>query len=123
MSHVRRWLDGWSPHELGVCWQEHDRVVGATWARRVEPILVRSAIGQPVPEVLIAVDPAHRGQGIGTALMEALIICAEEAGEPALCLSVNDQNKSAVRLYDRVGFVAIGESETRQVTMVLDLEN
>ena len=83
MTHVRRWLDDWTPHELGVCWEEHDQVVGAAWARRVEPVLVRSALGQPVPEVLIAVDPAHRGQGIGHTLMEALIICTEEAGEPA----------------------------------------
>ena len=123
MSHVRRWLDGWSPHELGVCWEEHDQVVGAAWARRVEPVLVRSALGQPLPEVLIAVDPARRGQGIGRTLMEALIICAEEAGEPGLCLSVSDQNASAVRLYERVGFVAIGESRTRLVTMVLDIEH
>ena len=122
MKHVRRWLDEWSPNELGVCWEEHDQVVGAAWARRVEPVLVRLALGQPVPEVLIAVDPAHRKQGIAQTLMEALIICTEEAGEPALCLSVSDQNERAVRLYERVGFVAIGESGTGLTTMVLDIE-
>ena len=122
MTHVRRWLDGWSPHELGVCWEEHDQVVGAAWARRVEPVLVRSALGQPVPEVLIAVDPAHRGRGIGHTLMEELIICTEEAGEQGLCLSVSDENESAVRLYERVGFFAIGESRTGLLTMALDLE-
>ena len=63
MKHVRRWLDRWSPHELGVCWEEDDQVVGAAWARGVEPILVRSALGQPVPEVLIAVDPARADRG------------------------------------------------------------
>lgn len=123
MTHVRRWLDGWSPHELGVCWEEHDQVAGAAWARRVEPVLVRSPLGHPVPEVLIAVDPARRRQGIGRALMEALVICTEEAGEPGLCLSVSDENEDAVRLYERVGFVAIGERRTRLVTMVLDLES
>ena len=123
MAHVRRWLDGWGPLELGVCWEEHSRLVGAAWARRVEPVLVRSSLGQPVPEVLIAVDPPHRGQGIGRALMEALIICAEEAGEPGLCLSVSDRNASAVRLYERIGFVAIGDKPTGLVTMVLDFED
>ena len=122
MKHVRRWLDGWRPNELGLCYEEHDQVVGAAWARRVEPVLVRLSLGQSVPEVLIAVDPAHRGQGIGQTLMEALIICAEEAGEPALCLSVSDPNDGAVRLYEGVGFVAIGESGPGLTTMVLDIE-
>ncbi len=123
MAHVRRWLDGWSPLELGICWEEHNQVLGAAWARTVEPILVRSALGQPVPEVLIAVDPDRRGQGIGLTLMEALIACTEEAGEPGLCLSVSNQNVGAVRLYERVGFVAIGAGKTGLVTMVLDLED
>lgn len=123
MAHVRRWLDDWGPLELGVCWEEHDQVVGAAWARRVEPVLVRSALGQPIPEVLIAVDADRRRQGIGRTLMEALIVCAEEAGEPGLCLSVSNKNAGAVRLYERVGFVAIGGGETGLVTMVLDLED
>lgn len=122
MTHLRRWLDDWSPLELGVCWEEHDQLVGAAWARRVEPVLVRAALGQAVPEVLIAVDPDRRGQGIGRTLMEALIICTEEAGEPGLCLSVSDQNTAAVRLYEGAGFVAIG-SRTGLVTLVLDLED
>lgn len=122
MAHVRRWLDDWGALELGVCWEEHDRVVGAAWARRVEPVLVRSALGQPIPEVLIAVDADRRRRGIGRTLMEALVVCAEEAGEPGLCLSVSNQNAGAVRLYERVGFVAIGGG-TRLLTMVLDLED
>ncbi|MCA1698875.1 MAG: GNAT family N-acetyltransferase [Actinobacteria bacterium] len=123
MAHVRRWLDGWGPLELGVCFEDHDQVRGAAWARRVEPVLVRSALGQPVPEVLIAVDPDRRGQGVGRTLMEALIICTEEAGEPGLCLSVSDQNADAVRLYERVGFVAISDSPAPLMTMLLDLED
>lgn len=103
--------------------EEHDKIVGAAWARRVEPILLRSALGTPVPEVVIAVDPNRRRQGIGRALMEALIVCAEEAGEPGLCLTVSDQNLSAVRLYERVGFIALGESQAGLVKMVLDLED
>jgi GNAT superfamily N-acetyltransferase len=123
MAHVRRWLDDWRPLELGVCWEEHDGVVGAAWARRVEPILVRSASGQPVPQILMAVDPDRRGRGIGRALMEALIILAEEAGESSLCLSVSDENPGAVRLYERVGFVPVGDRRTGLFSMVLDLED
>ncbi len=122
MTHVRRWLDGWSAAEPGVCWEEDDRVLGAAWARRVEPVLVRSPTGEPIAEVVIAVDRDRRGQGIGRALMEGLVVSAEEAGEPALCLSVSDKNASAVRLYERVGFVPIGHRRTHLITMVLHLE-
>ncbi len=55
--------------------------------------------------------------------MEALIICAEEAGEPGLCLTVSEENPSAVRLYERVGFIALGESRAGLVKMLLDLED
>ena len=123
MTHVRRWLDGWSALEPGVCWDEYDRIWGAAWARRVEPVLVRSPVGEPIPEVVIAVDPVRRGQGIGRALMEGLIMSAEEAGEPGLCLSVSDKNAVAVRLYERLGFVAVGDRRAHLITMVLELED
>lgn len=123
MTHVRRWLDGWSPLELGVCWEEYGQVLGAAWARRVEPVLVRSVAGQPIPEVVIAVDPQRRRRGIGRALMEGLVACAEEAGEPALCLSVSDRNADALRLYERVGFVPVGDRRGHFITMVLDIED
>ena len=84
MAHVRRWLEGWSSLEPGVCWEEQDRVVGAAWARRVESILVRSAAGEPLLEVVIAVDPARRREGIGGKLLEALIARARASGEPGL---------------------------------------
>jgi GNAT superfamily N-acetyltransferase len=99
------------------------RIAGAAWARRVEPVLVRSPGGTPIPEVVIAVDPGRRGQGIGLALMEGLIASAEEAGEPGLCLSVSDANVSALRLYQRVGFVPLDDKRGLLVTMVLELED
>ena len=123
MTHVRRWLDGWSALDPGVCWEEDDRLVGAAWARRVEPVLVTSASGQPIPEALIAVDPGRRRKGIGQTLMDGLAAAAEEAGEPGLCLSVSEKNASAFRLYERVGFVAIGGGQAPLITMVLDLED
>ena len=71
----------------------------------------------------MAVESDRRGQGIGRALMEALIICTEEAGEPGLCLTVSDRNAAAVRLYERVGFVAVPSTRAGHITMVLDLED
>ena len=55
----------------------------------------------------IAIAPAFRGQGIGTALLEALV---EEARESGRKLSIHvESNNPARRLYERMGFAAAGE--------------
>lgn len=51
--------------------------------------------------------------------MEELVASADEAREPALCLSVSDENRDALRLYERIGFVPIGEGRSHLITMVL----
>jgi ribosomal protein S18 acetylase RimI-like enzyme len=62
------------------------------------------------PEVSMALLPAYRGQGIGTALLVELI--AQATGRyVALSLSVDPQNP-AMRLYERLGFVVVGASGT-----------
>lgn len=58
------------------------------------------------PEASIALLPAYRGQGIGTALLSALI--AQLHGRySALSLSVDPLNP-AMHLYERLGFTTIG---------------
>jgi ribosomal protein S18 acetylase RimI-like enzyme len=49
--------------------------------------------------------PAHRGKGVGSALLHAAVAFAE--GAPVF-LSVTDGNDDARRLYERHGFVATG---------------
>jgi ribosomal protein S18 acetylase RimI-like enzyme len=56
----------------------------------------------------VALVPAVRGQGLGTALMHALLAAADSAGLP-VSLHVEPFNP-AIRLYRRLGFV---ELETR----------
>lgn len=53
--------------------------------------------------------PAHQGAGIGTDLIRGLLEEADGARKP-LRLHVLKGN-SAVRLYERMGFVAIGDSD------------
>ncbi|GHF88202.1 ribosomal-protein-alanine N-acetyltransferase [Amycolatopsis bartoniae] len=55
----------------------------------------------------IAVDEAHQGQGIGTALLRALLARADELRAPVF-LEVRTDNDRAVDLYVRHGFVRIG---------------
>jgi ribosomal-protein-alanine N-acetyltransferase len=56
----------------------------------------------------IAVDPEHRGRGIGTRLMLAVARAGLEAGAEHLTLEVRDGNESARRLYERFGFRPAG---------------
>lgn len=53
----------------------------------------------------MAVDPARRRQGIGTALVGACVERARGAGARALTLHSADWLRDAIRLYERCGFV------------------
>jgi ribosomal protein S18 acetylase RimI-like enzyme len=52
----------------------------------------------------LAVDPGHEGQGVGHALMEALIAEARARGGRRITLRVFSPNQRAQRLYKRLGF-------------------
>lgn len=52
----------------------------------------------------IIVDPAHRGRGIGAALLDAITEAFESRGAPQVVLSTAVQNESAQRLFERAGF-------------------
>jgi ribosomal protein S18 acetylase RimI-like enzyme len=53
----------------------------------------------------LVVDEEHRGQGIGGALLEALLKRLEGTGCKELCLAVMPDNEAAVRFYKRHGLV------------------
>ena len=92
---------GWSPrtgHRLApAAWlrlpPEHDRGYGFVDAE--------------TPELSIGVVPTHRGRGIGSLLLVALVGSAREQRHEALSLSVEPDNP-ARRLYERCGFQVVG---------------
>lgn len=51
----------------------------------------------------VVVDPAHRGRGLGLALMRSLADELRAAGCTRWCLNVKPDNTAALRLYQRVG--------------------
>lgn len=58
------------------------------------------------PEMrLLAVAPAARGQGVGAALVRECIRRARRSGAEALTLHTSDVMQTAMRLYERIGFV------------------
>ena len=58
--------------------------------------------------ITIAVDPAHRGEGIGAGLVASAAAEAKAFGATSLILEVAEDNAAAIRLYERLGFTVIG---------------
>ena len=56
----------------------------------------------------LSVRPDVNGIGIGSALVEAAVAHAAEAGYGGVYLSTSDIHKTAIRIYERIGFRRIG---------------
>ena len=115
---LARYVAGWMREGDGGFAAEVDgAAVGAVWWR-----LWRGAergygwVDAHTPEASMAVERAHRGRGIGTALLRAAAAEAT-ARRGGLSLSVSLSNP-ARRLYLREGFVPVGELSGGSVTMV-----
>jgi ribosomal-protein-alanine N-acetyltransferase len=66
----------------------------------------------PDAEILtFAVDPAHRGTGLGRALFSAHLTNLERGGARLVFLEVGEDNAAALKVYDRLGFKTIGRRE------------
>lgn len=87
--------------------------VGAAWLRHLgesahsDPVFV----APDIPELAVAVLPGYQGRGVGTAMVQALLIDVR-ARYSAVVLSVRAENP-AVRLYERLGFRTVDEITNR----------
>lgn len=52
----------------------------------------------------ICVDEKNRGKGIGTSLLECVKMIGKEEGCTDMYLTVNEENKKAIQLYEKLGF-------------------
>ena len=57
----------------------------------------------------LAIDPAYKGSGIATLLMQHAEAIARERGIPILRLDTNTQNHAAQRLFTKLGYIFAGE--------------
>jgi ribosomal-protein-alanine N-acetyltransferase len=71
-------------------------------------VLARLAAGE-AEIITIAVARAHRGQGLGRRLMEAVLSALHAARSEALFLEVDEGNKAALALYRKLGFSEVGK--------------
>jgi ribosomal protein S18 acetylase RimI-like enzyme len=105
---LARYHAGWGrPGDLAYLAADGDAVVGASLCRLfTEEDHGHGFVDAHTPELAVAVWDGHRGQGIGSQLMDALENVARAERFSQLSLSVDTDNP-ARRLYDRLGYVEL----------------
>ena len=63
---------------------------------------------------LVAIYPPYRGQGHSRTILDGAQVHALERGCSRLALDVDERNTTAIRIYQRFGFVQIAESQKIQ---------
>jgi L-amino acid N-acyltransferase YncA len=101
-----RWDDAHLPFARLVM-RAGDRVLG--WAA-LSPVSKR-LVYRGVAEVTVYVAESARGQGIGRALLDALLEEAERNGIWTLQASIFPENVASVELHRRCGFREVGRRE------------
>jgi len=106
---VAHYVTGWAkPGDLGVVAEDGGPPVGAAWLRLLpEDDRGYGFVDAETPELGIGVEATHQGRGIGSLLLEALIVTARQQRYDAMSLSVEPDNP-ARRLYERCGFQVVG---------------
>ena len=118
---VRKYLDDWgrSGDEGVIAIDDEGTRLGAAWFRLFpadDPAY--GFVAPDIPELSIGVAVDARGQGVGRALLDALLAAGRAQGYLAISLSVDRQNP-ARRLYGRVGFRDAGVSDPADTSVTL----
>ena len=92
------------------------RIIGAAWVRIMNDY---GHIEEGVPSWAISICKDYRGQGIGAALMKAVLDELKAQGYDRTSLSVQKENP-AWHLYKRLGFTVIEETDQEYI-MVLSV--
>lgn len=83
------------------------RVVGWAALTRVSGRCVYAGVA----EVSVYVAASARGEGVGRALLEALIAASEQAGVWTLQAGIFPENAASIALHERCGFRVVGRRE------------
>ena len=103
---------GLSRRDLGLYALAENGVAGAAWIRLLKKEDAPNAyVDEMTPVLTIGIRPEFRGQGVGSAMLEQLLL---EAGALYEQISVSViQDSPAVRFYERFGFVKVDGSEKK----------
>ena len=89
------------------------RIVGAVWVRIMNDY---GHIDDETPSFAISLYKEYRSQGIGTALMKAMLNELKEKGYKQTSLAVQKANY-ALKMYKKLGFEMIGENDEEYIML------
>lgn len=98
---------GTEKDDTGLVAEADGRITGAVWARVMNDY---GHIDDETPSLAISLLKDCRGLGIGTALLEEMLLKLKQRGYMQTSLAVQKANY-AVRMYQKAGFLIVGESE------------
>ena len=106
---LRVYVDGFgqSPHDRAFAAVAEGRVAGAVWVRIMDDY---GHVDSETPSFALSLLPEFRGQGLGTALLHAMLDQLRQAGYAQASLAVQKDNYAA-RMYQRAGFPILRETE------------
>lgn len=107
---------GTRPGDFCLVAEVDDKAAGAAWSRIMEDY---GHIDNHTPSLALSLLPDCRGQGIGTQLLDGLLVLLQKQGYQQVSLSVQAENP-ALRLYQRAGFKMV-ETRGNEYLMVRDL--
>lgn len=92
------------------------KIVGAVWVRIMNDY---GHIDDETPSLAISLYDEYRRLGIGTALMDAMLLFLKNKGYKKISLSVQKANY-AVNMYQKIGFEVVRENEEEYI-MIYEL--
>jgi ribosomal protein S18 acetylase RimI-like enzyme len=118
---LARYVRAWGRRgDGGLIARVEGRRVGAVWARRFHADdHGYGFVDERTPELSLAVVAEHRGLGVGSGLVAAMLVQLRLQGTRQVSLSVETDNP-AQQLYERLGFTPL-TTTGGAVTMVRDL--
>lgn len=125
LPELQVYIAGFGTHSGDDCLvaEAEGTMVGAAWSRIMEDY---GHIDSSTPSLAISMLPGYRGLGIGTQLLNGLLLLLQENGYLRASLSVQKENP-ALRLYERAGFQILAEKDTeylmlRDIAKYIDME-
>ncbi|NYB73423.1 GNAT family N-acetyltransferase [Sedimentibacter hydroxybenzoicus DSM 7310] len=108
-SGISAYIDNFGEKESDICYvaKKDGDIIGMAWVRICGSY---GYVDDQTPELAISIRPEHRSKGIGTKLLSNLLSYLKDKGYKQTSLSVQKSNP-AVRLYKRLGYKIVKESE------------
>lgn len=97
--------------DKGVVAEADNKIVGAAWVRIMDDY---GHIDNNTPSLAISLLKEYRGMGIGTDLLNCLLMNLKNSGYSDVSLAVQKANY-ALKMYKKAGFEIVGENEQEYI--------